>query len=64
MAEYNQKDNTIYIYDQPGVKEKDGGVGQFFPFNKAPQIMELARDDSQVNNNALLPKERRLHQTK
>lgn len=50
MAEYNQKDNTIYIYDQPGVKEKDGGVGQFFPFNKAPQIMELARDDSQVNH--------------
>lgn len=50
MAEYNQEDNNIYIYDQPGVKEKGGGVGQFFPFNKAPQIMELARDDSQVNH--------------
>ena len=50
MAEYNEADNNIYIYDKPGVKENDGAKGQFFPFNKAPQVMELARDDKLLNH--------------
>lgn len=50
MAEYNEADNNIYIYDKPGVKENDGAKGQFFPFNKAPQVMELARDNALLNH--------------
>lgn len=50
MAEYNEADNNIYIYDKPGVKESDGTKGQFFPFNNAPQVMESARDDALMNH--------------
>ncbi len=39
MAEFNEEKNEIYIYDKPGVY-RAGGKGQFFPFNKAPEVME------------------------
>ncbi len=49
MAEYNEQNNTIYLYDKPGVAHS-GYIGQFFPFNKAPQIMTAGRTDSVMNH--------------
>ncbi len=49
MAEFNEEKNNIYIYDKPGVTGS-GDIGQFFPFNKAPQIMTARRDNSAINH--------------
>ncbi len=51
MAEFDEEKKTFNIYDKPGVYNKDGNkVGQFFPFNQAPQIMEVKRDDALLNH--------------
>ncbi len=49
MAEFNEENNNIYLYDKPGVTAS-GYRGQFFPFNKAPQIMTAGRTDSAINH--------------
>lgn len=49
MAEFNEENNNIYLYDKPGVTGSGTG-GQFFPFNKAPQIMTAARDSHVMNH--------------
>lgn len=56
MAEYNESDNSIHIYDRPGVlshnKNATGGydVGMFFPFNNAPQVMETKCDTYPISH--------------
>ncbi len=49
MAEFDEKSNYIRLYDKPGVTGS-GDTGQFFPFNKAPQIMTAGREDSVINH--------------
>ncbi len=49
MAEFNDNEKNIYLYDKPGVTGS-GDKGQFFPFNKAPQIMTAGRTDSVMNH--------------
>lgn len=53
MAEFDKASNSFHVYDQPGARrmEKNGGeVGQFFPFNKAPEIMGAECTDPAVNH--------------
>ena len=53
MAEYNNDKNEIYIYNTPGIKEREtdaNTTGHFFPFNQAPEVMEAARDDKLLNH--------------
>ena len=52
MAEYNEADNNIYIYDKPGVvsHSNEDDIGMFFPFNNAPQIMETTCNQSPINH--------------
>ncbi len=53
MAEYNEDENDVFIYDKPGVVRAGTGstklYGQFFPFNCAPQIM-LSKSNDQIMN--------------
>ncbi len=49
MAEFNEQQHNIYLYDKPGVTGSGIG-GQFFPFNKAPQIMTANREDQILNH--------------
>ncbi len=53
MAEYNSDKNEIYIYNTPGIKEREtdaNTTGHFFPFNQAPEVMEAARDSQLINH--------------
>lgn len=52
MAEYNEADNNIYIYDKPGVKSHNNNndIGMFFPFNNAPQVMETKCDTYPISH--------------
>lgn len=49
MAEFNEENKNIYLYDKPGVTGS-GDKGQFFPFNKAPQVMKAGREDVIMNH--------------
>lgn len=44
MAEFNEKSNSFNVYDTPSV------AGQFFPFNKAPEIMTITRENEKINH--------------
>lgn len=44
MAEFDEDSESFRIYDKPGVN------GQFFPFNKAPEIMDADRNSAKVNH--------------
>ena len=49
MAEFDEKSNYVRLYDKPGVTGS-GDTGQFFPFNKAPEIMAAGRQDEVINH--------------
>lgn len=44
MAEFNEKSNSIYVYDKPGAENG------FFPFNCAPEIMTATKSDGVLNH--------------
>ncbi len=54
MAEFKQAENTIAVYDKPGVFPNGSGdasdLGQFFPMNCAPQCMLLGSTDPIMNH--------------
>jgi len=43
MAEFRQQESAIAVYDKPGVQRSGSGqtssFGQFFPMNRAPEVM-------------------------
>ncbi len=43
-AEFNEESNSFNVYNKPNVNS------QFFPFNYAPEVMTLARDDEKMNH--------------
>ncbi len=51
MAEYDETANVFCIYDKPGAMDHNTGErGQFFPLNRAPQIMSTASDEAVLNH--------------
>ncbi len=44
VAEFDEESKSIKVYDKPS------SSGQFFPFNKAPEVMTLTRDDEKINH--------------
>lgn len=51
MAEFDEKSESIRLYDKPGVyNQHKTQKGQFFPFNSAPEIMDVKRDDPALNH--------------
>ncbi len=54
MAEFNKKENSVFLYEDPGVVRSGAGTttlyGQFFPFNCAPQIMLTKSNDAIMNH--------------
>ncbi len=44
MAEFNEETKSFRVYDRPGAKQN------FYPFCKAPEIMDAARDDAAINH--------------
>jgi len=44
MAEFKEETNSFQVYDRPGADQN------FYPFCKAPEIMDAARDDAAINH--------------
>lgn len=49
-AEFREDKNNIYVYDAPVAEGAYTGVGQFFPFDKAPRIGDMSCRDVSLNH--------------